>query len=53
MRDVINLCWYLRGFMEVFKTGWQVVLPLLNCYLFNMFRATMCSLSGADDCMII
>ena len=34
-------------------TGWQVVLPLLFYYLFNMFRATMCALSGTDDCVVL
>ena len=53
LRDVIDLCWYCRGCMEVVKTGWQVVLPLLNYYMLNMFRATMCPLSGADDCVIL
>jgi len=39
--------------MEVVKTGWQVVLLLLFYYLLNMFRASMCPLSGADDCVIL
>jgi len=39
--------------MEVVKTGWQLVLLLLFYYLLNMFRASMCPLSGTDDCVIL
>jgi len=39
--------------MEVVKTGWLVVIPILFYYLLNMFRATICPLSGADDCLIL
>jgi len=39
--------------MEVVKTGWLVVITILYYYLLNKFRATMCPLSGADDCVIL
>jgi len=39
--------------MEMVKTGWTVVIPILFYYLLNMFRATMCPLSGADDCVML
>jgi len=39
--------------MEVVKTGWLVVIPILFYYLLNMFRANVCPLSGADDYVIL
>jgi len=53
MRDFKALCWYYRGCGKVVKTGWHVVLPLFFYLLLNMFRATMCPSSGADNCVIL
>jgi hypothetical protein len=53
MRDVIDLCWYVPWLREGCQDRLAGSVPILFYLLLNMFRATMCPSSGADEYVIL
>jgi len=53
MRHVIALCWYMPWLREGCQDRFAASASTFFYKLLNMFRATMCPSSGADDCVML